>query len=260
MPELPDVEVYKRRLDAHALGQEVARVEVPEPAILRDSSPQALGRRLHEQRLQATRRHGKFLFLRTAGGDWLVMHFGMSGRLEITDCSQPVPKYTDLQLVLGNGCCIDYVAPRKLGFVAVSDDPRRVIEDRQLGPDALGLDADALAEMARGRRGGVKCWLMDQQTIAGIGNVYSDEILLRAGIHPKTAVADLDDARLKQLFDALSQVLRLAIDAGADPTAMPRSFLLPEREQGRPCPRCGGDIKAIKVCGRTAYYCPTCQR
>lgn len=259
MPELPDVEVYKRRLDADALGRQVVRLEVPEPDILDDVTPQALGRYLHEQPLRETHRHGKFLFLQLGSGNWVVMHFGMSGRLVIGDCAGEAPKYTDLTLILDDDRCIRYVAPRRLGLVAVTDDPRRVISEHAPGPDALALDEAAFLGLARKRRGGVKCWLMDQQAIAGIGNVYSDEILLRAGIHPKTAVADLGSDELKQLFDALSDVLHMAIDAGAEPTRMPESFLLPDREIGRPCQRCGGKIDSIKACGRTAYYCPACQ-
>jgi formamidopyrimidine-DNA glycosylase len=123
----------------------------------------------------------------------------------------------------------------------------------------LRRDRERFEALADDRRGGTKCWLMDQGAMAGLGNVYSDEILFRARLHPKTPVAALDAAERERLFDAIADVLRISIDAGADPARVPDDFLLPHRERGAACPRCGGDIGQIKACGRTAWYCPHCQ-
>jgi formamidopyrimidine-DNA glycosylase len=259
VPELPDVEIERRRLQAHAVGRRVVEVHAPAPEILRDTSPQALGRQLHNQRVEESHRHGKYLFARYGPEDWLVMHFGMTGHLAFFRESDDAPRYTDLVLGLDDGSCLAYVAPRKLGLVALTDDPDAFAAEQGLGPDVLALDRAGFVELAAGRRAGVKCWLMSQEVMAGIGNVYSDEALFRARIHPQTRVADLDEGELGRLFDALLEVLSAAIDADADPERMPEDFLLPHREEGAPCPRCGGAVRRIQVCGRGAFLCPKCQ-
>lgn len=259
MPELPDVEIYRRHLDRHAIGRAVVEVHAPSPEILRHTSPHALGRQLHGQRLEESGRHGKYLFARYAPGHWLVMHFGMTGRLASVQASDELPPHTDLVLALDDGSRLAYVAPRKLGMVDSAEDPRTFAAEQGLGPDALALGRREFEELAAGRRGGVKCWLMNQEIMAGIGNVYSDETLFQARLHPKTAVAALDSAELGNLFSSLSRVLTTAIEAGADPERRPDDFLLPHRRRGATCPRCGTGIERIQACGRGAFYCPGCQ-
>ncbi len=100
---------------------------------------------------------------------------------------------------------------------------------------------------------------MDQETLAGLGNVYSDEVLFHAGIHPKQPLEDLGPEQLSRLFRTLREVLETAIEAKVDPERMPADFLLPQREQGAGCPRCGAELETLKACGRTAYHCPRCQ-
>jgi formamidopyrimidine-DNA glycosylase len=259
MPELPDVEVERRQAERWVVGRAVHHLRVPAPALLEDLSPAVLGRRLHGQRVIRSRRHGKYLFLVTEDGPALLLHFGMTGHLERHAGDMPAPEYTDLALELDDDSRVFYVASRKLGRIALVDDPDAFVAAQGLGPDALGLDRAQFDARARGRRGGTKCWLMDQGAVAGLGNVYSDESLFRARLHPKTPVSRLDAAARDRLFGALSDVLRISIDADADPARLPGDFLLPHREPGAVCPRCGGAIERLKACGRTAYFCPSCQ-
>lgn len=259
MPELPDVEMERRHAQRWLIGRAVRRVQVPEPGILRDTSPAALGRQLHGRRVIGSRRHGKYLFLQTDGAPWLLLHFGMTGHLARVDQDGRPPDHTDVALALDDDTTIAYVAARKLGRVAIIDDPDAFIRAQGLGPDVLRLNREGFEALARGRRGGTKCWLMDQAAMAGLGNVYSDEILFRARLHPKTPVAALDADAHRRLFDAVADVLRISLEAHAQPARMPGDFLLPHREPGAPCPRCGGEIAQLKACGRNAYYCPDCQ-
>lgn len=259
MPELPDVETFKRYLDATALHQPIGTVRVGAPRLLHGTTPQGLGRRLHGQALESTRRHGKYLFVRVDEAGWLVLHFGMSGRLQYAEASGQLPQDAELLLRFENNAGLAYIAPRKLGRIDWSDAPDDYVAARGLGPDALAIDHASFRDLARGRRGGVKSWLMDQGSLAGIGNLYADEILFQAGIHPGQAVAELDDETLQALHTALRRVLRQAIEAGADPDAMPRNFLLPQRRADGRCPRCGETVATTRVGGRTAYYCPRCQ-
>jgi len=261
MPELPDVEVYRRRLQQDARGRRVTEVHAPVVELLRETSPQGLGRRLHGRSLTDVRRHGKYLFAGFSNdndGDkhWLVLHFGMTGHLETYHNPEDAPDHAALTLVLDNGLRATYAATRKLGMIGTVDDADEFIAAQGLGPDILGLDQSAFAELASGRRGGVKCWLMNQKIMAGLGNVYSDEALFRAGIHPKTAVSDLGDEDLQRLFNALHEVIAIAVEAEADPSRMPDDFLLPHREEGARFERCAGTVKRISACGRSAFYCP----
>lgn len=259
MPELPDVETFKRYLDATALHQPVAGVRIGAPRLLRGLPPQALGQRLRRRSLESTRRHGKWLFARAGGAGWLVLHFGMSGRLQYAKSAAALPPHPELLLRFANGAGLAYLAPRKLGRIDWTPDPDAYVADHAPGPDALALGRVGFRQRARGRRGGVKAWLMDQRALAGIGNLYSDEILFQAGIHPRRAVADLDEAALGRLYRAMRRVLREAIAAGADPRAMPANFLLRERSPGGRCPRCGEALATTRAAGRTAWYCPRCQ-
>ncbi len=259
MPELPDVEVFRRRLAATALGQPVRRVEVPDETMLRDTSRQRLGRALKGNVLVGTRRHGKHLLAETSGGGWLVLHFGMTGRLLHLQDGEPSPDHTRAVLHLADGSRVVLDDQRRLGFVAVVDDDEAYVSAQDLGEDALRLSYPQLRDLLRGRRGALKPALMDQSVIAGIGNVYSDEILFHARLHPRTSAAGLDETSLRRLHRQTRRVLRTAADRGADPERVPRTWLLPHREDGAACPRGDGSVRRFKMSGRGAFYCPLCQ-
>lgn len=259
MPELPDVELYRQCLDATALHQRIARIHVGSPRILAETTPQGLGRILKGAMFEATARHGKYLFAALDRSGWLLLHFGMTGRLEHLEQQQNAPDYTQCLVTFTNGFGLAYVARRKLGRIGVVASPQSFCRDHDIGPDALELRAERFIELASNRRGNVKAWLMDQGAIAGIGNVYSDEILFQAGIHPRRTLSHMDNEQLKRLHEALRLTLNAAIEANADPAQMPASFLLPHREDGGHCPRCRTAVASVQVAGRTAWYCPRCQ-
>lgn len=259
MPELPDVEYFKRYLDATALHQRIQRVHVEAPEMLRGLSPQALGRRLHHRRLEGTHRHGKHLFARVDACGWLVLHFGMTGLICYCAAGSGVPRHTRFLVDFDNGSRLAYAAQRKLGYISMVDDPQRVVAESRLGPDAMSVDAEGFRELARGRRGTVKSWLMNQHVIAGIGNIYADEILFQARIAPQRTVDDLSNSDLRRVYTKMTRVLPAAVDAHVDPSKMPDDFLLPHRGAGGRCPRCGATLQHSKLSGRTAYHCPHCQ-
>lgn len=259
MPELPDVETYRRYLDATSLHQRIAQVQVESPSILFETSPQGLGHALKHKSFQSTQRRGKYLFIAVDSDKWLVMHFGMSGELRYFKNEAETPDFTRCLITFENGFHLAYIAPRKLGRIALTDSPQTWINDNSLGPDAYGLSEKEFIELATKVRGTIKSWLMDQSHIAGIGNIYSDEILFQAGIHPKRSVNNLDKADWNKLYKAMRHVLETAIGVGADPEELPTGFLLPHRKKGGHCPKCGSTVVSVKVGGRTAWYCPHCQ-
>lgn len=259
MPELPDVECFRRYFDATALHQAIGHIHVPGPGLLVDTTPQGLGRALKGAEFQSTTRHGKYLFALTDRDKCLVLHFGMSGRLAYSASGGVPPQYTQLEIDLAAVNRLYYIAPRKLGSIALAASPEEWVARHELGPDALALaEADFLA-LADGSRGKVKPWLMDQKHLAGIGNYYSDEILFRSRLHPAFPLQELRESELRLLFENIQRVLQVAIDCKADPAALPRSFLLTHRIEGGHCPRCGARLRQVKVGGRTAYFCPACQ-
>lgn len=262
MPELPDVEVLKQYVDATSLHKRIKQVRVQSSKVLENISTQELASDLQGSSFESTGRHGKYLFLKLASGRWLALHFGMTGFLKYFKNMQKEPAHDRLLITFENGYHLAYDCQRLFGEVQIVDDIEGFLEEKQLGPDALDTEFDfaAFKEVFAGRQGMVKSTLMNQQILAGIGNVYSDEILFRAGLHPKTKVNELGENALQNLFDKIREVLPSVIEYRADPEKMPDSFLLPHRQKDGTCPKCQGKIEQIKVSGRTAYFCPKCQQ
>lgn len=261
MPELPDVEVFKRYLDATALHQTIERVDVRDEYVLKGTSPGELGGLLTGEALVSSRRHGKYLFVETTGAPWLVFHFGMTGFFRYYRDPDHASEYPKLVLDHENGYHLAFDCRRKLGEVSLAPDPEAFIADQGLGPDAMseGFDEEAFREAVGGRRGMVKTALMNQQAMAGVGNEYSEEALYQAGVHPRTPVSDLDGDALDELYGILREVMETAIERRVDPEQMPDDFIIMNRDPGSPCPRCGTAIRRIEVSGRGTYLCPGCQ-
>lgn len=259
MPELPDVEIFRRYLTRYALKQSIDKTEVPCQELLESTNASGLGRQLHGHWIRKGHRHGKHLFAELDNDAALVMHFGMTGYLAYCESDQKAPDYVCLTLHFQKNRNLYYISKRKLGHIACVPDPAAYIQNKQLGPDALSLDADGFAAALAEGRGTIKGRLMDQSRLAGLGNVYTDELLFQAKMHPGTRVETLDSKRLNELYDTMCKVLDTAIEADADPQRMPDHFLLPHRKPGTPCPRCGTAVVKVKVAGRSGYICPGCQ-
>jgi len=258
VPELPDVETFARYLQATALGRRVRAVHVPDPELLGGTTAQALGRALHDRRLARRRRRGKWLFASAEGDGWLALHFGMTGELQAWDGVREPPEHTALLLELERDRRLAYVCQRKFGELRLVDSPEALIAERGLGPDALD-DPPTVAELRErlsSRPGPIKTALCDQSFLAGLGNVYADEVLFQAGIHPDSTSNEVPDDALEDLRRELRRVLEHAIEAQADPERLPRSWLLPNREQGAGCPKCGAELRHEQRSGRPVHFCP----
>lgn len=259
MPELPDVEVFRRYVDATSLHRDIDHAMVPDSRVL-DSSPTTLRRHLQGHRLIGTHRHGKYLFTHLDHGPWLLLHFGMTGSPVAYERADREPDHVRLRLDFADGRHLAYRNTRLFGTVAIVHDPAENVRERGLGPDALDLDLDGFRDRLDGRRGMVKSTLMNQSVLAGLGNVWTDEILFQARIHPKTRIPDLGAAVERRLFSTMCRVIERSIEFHADPERAPEHYLLRHREPGTRCPReCGGDVRRISVSGRPTYLCPSCQ-
>ncbi len=263
MPELPDVEIFRRVLERHGLDRIVTAVEVSDPRIVADVGPAALARALAGDRLVATRRHGKNLFAARGRGGHLWMHFGMTGSLE--PFREEPPAHARVLFRFAQGPHLAFVDQRRLGRVGLVEDIGAWLQAQGIGPDALDPSLTAgwfAAALGDGRRS-VKAALMDQGLVAGIGNVYADEILFQAGLRPDVPVSALDGSWRERLFGVMREVLRTAVDRGAAAERyverLPDDYLTKRREKGAHCPRCGTPLETLRIGGRTSYFCPRCQ-
>lgn len=255
MPELPDVEVFAGYLKKNALRRKIQSVEVKTAKILKNTSVKKLQAALKERSFRSVKRVGKYLFVQIEKEKVLVLHFGMTGFVYVFKDENPYDAHTRV-LFHFKEKTLAYVNQRKLGFVALADSAKKFTE--KLGPDALEISKKAFKELFD--RGSLKGILMDQHKIAGIGNVYCDEILFHAHLAPKRSASSLSDKQIDTLYTTMKRVLKRAVEAGADIQKMPAAWLIQARKKGSPCPRCKTPIRQIKASGRSTYYCPKCQK
>ncbi len=261
MPELPEVESYARYFARHALRQRIARVDVRDARILADVRKETFVRRLKGRAFTRVRRHGKHLFAE-AGETWLHLHFGMTGDLAYYRDEAAEPRFAKIVFAFDGGGRLAFEDMRLFGLANLVDDPDAFIAARGLGPDPLDpkftfARFDALLE---GRRGAIKSLLMSQEILAGLGNLYVDEILFATGIHPRRAVDRLRETDRRAIFTTMRKVLRETIARHERGAEHPPRYLIHHREAGERCPRCGGTIRRTVVFGRTTYFCAGHQR
>ncbi|MDQ3906414.1 MAG: Fpg/Nei family DNA glycosylase [Actinomycetota bacterium] len=271
MPELPEVEALAHHLREQAVGTTVTRIDVTSPTVLKTVQPAVST--LNERVVTGAARHGKFLALYT-DGPALVMHLARAGWLRWSDSLAPAPPRPGkgpiaLRVHLSGGMGFDLTeaGTQKRLAVHVVADAAGVAGlpgiDR-LGPDALELSREQLAEVLHGRPERLKTVLTDQTVIAGIGNAYSDEILHAAGLSPYATAGRLPDDAQNRLHEALQRVLRDAIArcVGQDAArlkAEKRAGLAVHARAGLPCPICGDTVRTVSFADRSFQYCPTCQ-
>lgn len=243
MPELPEVEMQRRYVEAHALGKRILGVGEADAAVLEGVTREALVKALQNRRFDKTHRHGKWLFIHTDGGLWLVMHFGMTGGLFFGNAGK-VPPHVRFRVDFGGNTALRFLA------------------EKRWGPDPAlpGFDEKAFRKALAGRNGLLKGALLNQRVIAGIGNLYADEMLFQAGLHPETRTADLKASTFERLYEAMQEVFAASLGADTDYAALPEKYLLRHRDITGCCPKCGRALSKMAVCGRTTYYCARHQR
>lgn len=270
MPELPSVVIFKNYFDETSLHQSIKDVKVLSPEILIDTSIKKMKTVLKGHEFSDSQRYGKYLFGKLDNGLFLIIHFGMTGYLDYISkntnkqhhqllYSAKSSKYPRLLIEFSNGNSLVFDDARKLGKLGITSAPDEFINLKKLGPDALEVDFKDFQEIIKGRKGMIKPLLMNQNVIAGIGNLYADEILYQSSVHPMTHADNLDTSDWENLFQNMKKVLEKAIEYQDKPGSLPTSYLLPQRHRGGCCPE-GGDLKIIKVSGRTTFLCPLRQK
>lgn len=257
MPELHDVEHFRRLFQEHAAGKRLVGLTVVDPGLLRDVTAGELERALVGRTFATPARHGKWLIAPTEGGPVLLLHFGMTGEL-LWAPSDGAPERHDRVLFRFDHGVLRFRNVRRFGRVRlVRDEAELCAFLSAFGPDALGITRREFHARLFGRRGALKATLLDQEFLAGIGNVIADEALWQARLHPLVRVDALTGTERDRLFEALQRVLRQWVAHYGQDLSRWLTHV-----RGRPdatCPRCGRPIARVRVAGRTTYLCERCQ-
>jgi formamidopyrimidine-DNA glycosylase len=260
MPELPDIEYYKKYFNSKALHKKIKTVDVKNARVLKGVSGKKLDKDLEGKSFIQTKRRGKYLFAQYGRKKWICLHFGMTGNVKYFKSTQEKPRHARVLFSFTNGYSLAFLNQRLLGQVSITKSPEEFIENKELGPDALSVSYTDFRNILTKKSGSIKSALMDQKDMAGIGNIYADEILFQSRVYPKKTPEKLEEKVVKRIYRNMRKVLKKASEKKADPDKFSRSWLIPVREKGGKCPVCGKKLKRIKVSGRTAYFCPGCQK
>jgi formamidopyrimidine-DNA glycosylase len=262
VPELPEVETVVRSLQSVA-GRKILNAEFRKPRILHGDADESAGF-LRERKIWKIERYGKFIVFRLGPSGFLIVHLGMTGKLLL---DAPLTKHSHAIFTLDRGI-LQYEDSRQFGRVEFSEElPARVAK---LGPDALEVDSETFVRRLRKRKTRVKALLLNQLFVRGIGNIYADEALFRAGIHPLAVAARLKRPRVEKLYEAIREVLNEAIASKGssisdyvDSDGNRGSFQDHHRvyqRTGKPCVVCGTPIRRTLIAQRGTHFCPVCQK
>lgn len=272
MPELPEVETVRRGLEPHVLGLRITRTLVREPR-LRWRVDKKLPQQLAGQRIDSTSRRGKYLLLHLDSGDRLIIHLGMSGRLNVLVQDRPLLKHDHVDIEFSGGKRLRFNDARRFGAVLLwpaKSAAHKLLE--ALGPEPFSDDfnSEYLFALSRRKSGAVKNFIMDGHTVVGAGNIYAAEALFRAGIKPAKPAGKLTRAQCAALVQHIRSVLTEAIEQGG--TTL-RDFISAEGQPGyfqqklfvygragEPCFKCKTPIKRLVIGQRSSFYCPRCQK
>ena len=277
MPELPEVETVARGLQREIAGRSILSVAVGKSDFIDD--PALLEKELPGRKIRAVERYGKFLLLRLGNREKagapepesaLLVHLGMTGLLMPRPGREPPAKHTHVVMQLDDGRELRYIDARRFGRMAYLSGEALQTELRRFGVDPLETRLEEFTQSIHRRRARIKALLLDQHVLRGVGNIYADESLWKAKIHPAHLGARLKPAQLAELYRALQEILRKAIvlrgssisdflDAEGVPGDYQRHHRVYDRE-GKGCVRCKTPIRRVVVAGRSSYFCPQCQK
>lgn len=277
MPELPEVETIRRQLAEVVPGRSVTGVRIDDPLIVAPASPRAVTTRVQGQEVTGLSRRGKYLRFELASGDTMAVHLRMTGQLHLHRPHTgriPADRHRRARFRFDDGSVMDFVDLRRFGRIwivpAEHPDPEGYWDARTgVEPLSEAFTVACLAAALAGRRTSVKAALLDQRRVAGIGNIYADEALFQAGIHPETTAGALSPSAVARLRDAVVDRLNVGIASGGASidryrdtigrTGTMQDMLRVHLHAGDACPRCGTTIRKIRVAQRGTYLCPTCQ-
>ncbi len=259
MPELPEVEMYRRYAEETALHQKISEIEIHHPKVL-DGEQHDFRERLLGARFTSTGRWGKNLFLQTQNNNIVFMHFGMTGNLDYYHVSVGTPKYARVVFNFENEFSLAYISKRMFGRIGVVPSVAQYVATKSLGADALDISLDQFTKALAGKNKNIKAALLDQNVVAGVGNWIADEILYQVGIFPTSATKNLDQDQLQIIYKKMKEIMQTAIGVEAVREELPADYITRYgRKTSIDCPRCKIVIDKTVVGGRGTYACGNCQ-
>lgn len=255
MPELPECEAARQRIASGALHRTIKEFVLGEVSHM-DLPGEAERERLMGTQFTRTRRHGKNIFVGSVDGPWLNVHLGMSGSIRVMDDSEDLADFIRFSVKFEGGQSLHFRDPRKFGRISLVEAVDDVIEAKELGPDALEIGSNDFADAVGTTRGAIKSALLNQRKLAGVGNLWSDEVLFQTGIAPSERACDLESEQITALHQALQDILNAVVETDATYSELPGDWLIHHRADGEDCPRCAAPLSKKTVGGRTSYFCP----
>lgn len=270
MPELPEVETIVRDLQKRIIGRKITGVTVPFPGIIANPVEEFC-KDLVEAHFERLHRRGKIILADLSSGATLLIHLGMTGRLLLVPSSAPFEKHTHVLLNLGPDEHLRYVDVRRFGFLLTlgKNEVSNLLEGKKLGQEPFSIPEQEFCERLSTRKANIKAVLLNQTVVAGIGNIYADEILHRAGINPLLRAADLRTSQVKRLYRTMVEVLTEAIERKGSSVSdyvdasgrkgRYQDYHRVYRRTGQPCITCGTHITRKIIAGRSTHFCRVCQ-
>lgn len=259
MPELPEVNTFKRYFDESALHQKIARTTVFDDKIIRNVSGEAFAGLTHGRTFVDSYRRGKYLFVRMDNGHDVLLHFGMTGDLNYYEDEVDRSRHERFVFQFDNGFKLGFDCPRKFARILYLEDRDAYIEEIKLGPDVLELEEKVFLEATNKKKGTIKGFLLNQKYLAGMGNLYVDEVCYQTRVHPASVVSAIPGEKLKEIYDKMQEVIRYAVDRNAYYKDYPEDWLWQWRDADVTAPD-GTEVAIEKVGGRTSYYFPGWQK
>ncbi len=260
MPELPEVETFKRYFDKAALQQKILEVEVHDDKIIRNVSGAKFRNLCRGRTFKDSKRIGKYLFGQMDNQEWIQFHFGMTGDILLYNEDELPPRHERFHFQFSDGLRLGFDCPRKFArIVHITSLPEYII-DTKLGVDALEMKLDDFLNLAQGKKSTIKGFLLNQKIIAGIGNLYADEVCYQTKVHPGSKTGSIPLKKQKEIFHSFKKTLRTAVEKAAYYKDYPDDWFWKWRDVGKKPPKGHGKIEISKIAGRTTYCFPKIQK
>jgi len=254
MPELPEVHTFQQYFNEAALHTPIQEVIVHDAKILRNTDAVSFVSYLTGRTFVDSYRRGKYLFTKLDNGHHLLLHFGMTGDLKYYQDMEDAPRHERFAFVFADGFRLGFDCPRKFARIIYIENLEDYIQEVRLGEDALEISFNQFATAMKGRKTSIKAFLLNQKIIAGVGNLYADEILYQTKIHPASQVVALKPKQQKSIYESMQNILSEAVSKVAHYKAYPEDWFFQWRVEGQKSPNGKGEVTIEKIAGRTTYY------
>ncbi len=260
MPELPEVHSFKKYFDETSLHQVIVEIEIYDDKIIRHNNTAYFADHLRGRVFNSSFRRGKYFFPKLDNGHHILLHFGMTGDLNYYSEPEDRSRHERFAILFENGFRLGFDCPRKFARIMYLPDVKGYIEEIGLGPDAMEIAEREFLNAMKGRKTTIKGFLMDQKVLAGVGNLYADEVCYQTRVHPASVTDAISTVKKKAIFQKMKEVLQIAIDKSAYYKHYPEDWFWKWREEGKKGPGGKGIIRSTKIAGRTTYFCTQWQK